>query len=587
MNNLPPALLETWLRGFIIGFSIAAPVGPIGVLCIRRTLAYGRWMGFVSGLGAATADAIYGSIAGFGLAFLASFLVEQQAWLRVVGGLFLLYLGIRIFLDRPADQAAQTRGEGIQSAYLSTFILTLTNALTILSFAAVFAGLGLANQAGNFLEAGMLVLGVFLGSTAWWLILSSLADLFRNRMDLKAMTWVNRASGLIIVTFGAAALWGVYKQPSKITANIESGGLPAQASAAGFTRADGSYSLTFPQDYGAHPDYQTEWWYYTGNLQDSQGKRFGYQLTFFRRALVPPQEWAKRASLWGTDQAYLAHFAITDAQTNEHAAFERLSRGAMGLAGAESEPFRVWLDDWEIWKLSQEVSPATYQLHASAMPGQEVNQNKQKIGLDLTLKDLKGPILQGDQGYSQKGPEAENASYYFSQTHLATQGTLQIGEQSFKVQGTSWMDHEFSTSALSDGQVGWDWFSIQLKDGNELMVFQIRRENGSIDPFSSGTWITADGSTIHLEKDDFEITALDIWKSPTSDVVYPSRWSLRVPKLALELDIHPLIPNQELNLTYQYWEGAADITGGRNGEPVSGTGFVELTGYGKSIAGEF
>jgi predicted secreted hydrolase/threonine/homoserine/homoserine lactone efflux protein len=587
MNNLSPAMLEAMLRGFIIGFSIAAPVGPIGVLCIRRTLAYGRWMGFVSGLGAAMADAIYGSIAGFGLAFIASFLVNQQVWLRLVGGLFLLYLGIRIFLDRPASQAAQVKREGMQSAYLSTFILTLTNPLTILSFAAVFTGLGLASQAGNYGEAGMLVLGVFLGSAGWWLVLTSLANLFRNRMNLKAMTWVNRASGLIIVTFGVAALWGLYKQARNITANLQSGEFSVQASAEGFERADGSYRLAFPQDFGAHPDYQTEWWYYTGNLQDSQGKRYGYQLTFFRRALASPQEWVKRDSLWGTDQAYLAHFAITDAQAEEHLAFERLSRGAVGLAGAESEPFHVWLDDWGIWYVSQKASPATFRLHASAMPGQEVSQENQKIVLDLTLNDLKGPILQDEQGYSQKGPEAGNASYYFSQTRLATQGTLQMGEQSFQVQGTSWMDHEFSTSALSDGQVGWDWFSIQLKDGNELMVFQIRREDGSIDLFSSGTWIAADGSTVHLEKSDYEIAAQDTWKSPASGVVYPSRWRLRVPELDLELDIRPLIPNQELNLAYQYWEGAVDISGRRGGEPVKGVGYVELTGYGRPIAGEF
>jgi predicted secreted hydrolase len=226
-------------------------------------------------------------------------------------------------------------------------------------------------------------------------------------------------------------------------------------------------------------------------------------------------------------------------------------------------------------------------VHASALPDQEATQASQKIILDLELRDLKGPILQGDQGYSQKGPEAGNASYYFSQTRLASQGTLQMGEQTFQVQGTSWMDHEFSTSALSDGQVGWDWFSIQLKDGSELMVFQMRNEDGSIDPFSSGTWIAQDGSTRHLEKGDFEIVVKDTWKSPTSGVVYPSRWTVRVPELDLELELRPVMADQELDLTYQYWEGAVDITGRKAGEQVAGAGYVELTGYGRSMAGEF
>ncbi len=576
-------MLETLIRGLIIGFAIAAPVGPIGVLCIRRTLAYGRWVGFVSGLGAATADALYGSIAAFGLAFLAGYLVEQQTWLRLAGGFFLLYLGIRTFRDRPANQEAQAQGESMLAAYFSTFLLTLTNPLTILSFAAIFAGLGLASQARNYREAGMLVAGVFMGSACWWLILSSLANLFRGRMDAAALTWVNRISGVIIVIFGAAALWGVFRPADQISAKLSESGRIPQTSAEGFTRADGTYTLTFPEDYGSHPDYQTEWWYYTGNLEDVQGRRYGYQLTFFRRALVPPQEWVERASLWGTNQATLAHFAITDAETGAHAAFERLSRAAVGLAGAESEPFRVWLGDWE----TQEISPDVYQLHASVLPDQESNQASQKIVLDLELRDLKGPILQGDQGYSQKGPEVGNASYYFSQTRLASQGTLQMGEQTFKVQGTSWMDHEFSTSALSTGQVGWDWFSIQLKDGSELMVFQMRGEDGSIDPFSSGTWIAPDGSTRHLEKGDFEILVKDTWKSPTSGVVYPSHWTVRVPELDLELELRPVIADQELDLTYQYWEGAVDITGRKAGEQVAGVGYVELTGYGRSMAGEF
>jgi threonine/homoserine/homoserine lactone efflux protein len=202
-------MTEFLLGGIILGFSIAAPVGPIGVLCIRRTLAEGRASGLVSGLGAATADAIYGCVAGFGLTFISSFLVNQQGWLRLVGGAFLCYLGIRTFLARPADQAAAAQGNGLIGAYGSTLLLTLTNPMTILSFAAAFAGLGMANTGRDYRSAAMLVLGVFIGSTLWWLGLSSIVSLFRTRFDARALRWVNRASGIIIAGFGLFALLSI------------------------------------------------------------------------------------------------------------------------------------------------------------------------------------------------------------------------------------------------------------------------------------------------------------------------------------------------------------------------------------------
>jgi threonine/homoserine/homoserine lactone efflux protein len=199
------------LRGLMLGFSIAAPVGPIGVLCIRRTLAEGRPSGFISGLGAASADAIYGSIAAFGLAFISSFLVSQQFWLRLIGGGFLCYLGIRTILARPSQQAAASRGNGLIQAYVSTFLLTLTNPMTIISFAAVFAGLGLANTSGNYASARILVLGVFLGSALWWLLLSGGVGIFRDRFNAQGMQWVNRISGVIITAFGLLALFSILR----------------------------------------------------------------------------------------------------------------------------------------------------------------------------------------------------------------------------------------------------------------------------------------------------------------------------------------------------------------------------------------
>jgi threonine/homoserine/homoserine lactone efflux protein len=201
--------LNLFLRGLVMGFSIAAPVGPIGVLCIRRTLAEGRLTGFISGLGAASADACYGIITAFGLTFISNYLVSQQTWLRLFGGTFLIYLGVRTFLSKPAAQAAKAKGKGLVSAYFSTFLLTLTNPMTILSFAAVFTGLGLAGQRGDYDAAGLLVLGVFCGSALWWLLLSGGVSLLRDKFDQRAMTWVNRISGVVITGFGIYAIMSI------------------------------------------------------------------------------------------------------------------------------------------------------------------------------------------------------------------------------------------------------------------------------------------------------------------------------------------------------------------------------------------
>jgi threonine/homoserine/homoserine lactone efflux protein len=198
--------LNFFLKGIIIGFSIAAPVGPIGVLCIRRTLAEGRMRGLASGLGAATADALYGCVAGFGLTFISGLLISQQFWFRLIGGLFLCYLGIRTLLSAPAEAASAIGGNGLPGAYASTFFLTLTNPMTILSFAAIFAGLGIAGTGGGYASASVLVLGVFIGSATWWLILSGGVSLFRDRFNHQRLLWVNRISGLIIAGFGLAAL---------------------------------------------------------------------------------------------------------------------------------------------------------------------------------------------------------------------------------------------------------------------------------------------------------------------------------------------------------------------------------------------
>jgi predicted secreted hydrolase/threonine/homoserine/homoserine lactone efflux protein len=554
------------LRGLIIGFSIAAPVGPIGILCIRRTLAEGRLSGFVSGLGAATADAIYGCVAGFGLTFVSDVLVGQQTWLRLLGGLFLLYLGVKTFLAQPSESPASTEGGGLIAAYGSILALTLTNPLTILSFAAVFAGLGIAETDGNYVSASVLVLGVFVGSGLWWLLLSTVAGAFRSRFSTNALWWVNRIAGIIITSFGLVALLSLIPaQRNRNDPQVRASFVGLAREETGFARAAGPRSFDFPADYGPHPEYQTEWWYYTGNLDTVDGRHFGYQFTIFRSALVPPEDREDRPSSWATDQVYMAHFAVTDVDAGRFHYFDRFSRGAAGLAGAQALPYQVWLEDWSV----EELEPGVYHLRA----------DQDGVAIDLRLADLKGPILQGDRGYSQKGPEPGNASYYYSLTRLASSGTVRVGETAYQVDGLSWMDHEFSTSALAPDQVGWDWFALQMDDGSELMVFQLRREDGTTNSFSSGTTVDPDGNTTRLGHQDFTVTANDAWRSPHSGATYPAQWTITVPSEDLVLEVTPHLADQELNVSYTYWEGAVRVSGDRAGSAVSGSGYVEMTGY--------
>jgi predicted secreted hydrolase len=360
-----------------------------------------------------------------------------------------------------------------------------------------------------------------------------------------------------------------FRDEEAITANVISVAELSQ----GFQRAAPGTTLEFPADFGPHPDYQTEWWYYTGNLKTESGRQFGYQLTFFRRALVPPQAKVERSSSWAADQVYMAHFALSDIAAEEHISSERFTRGSAGLAGAAAEPYEVWLEDWRVY----EQAPGIYALSAS----------QDEFVLDLILKDEKGPILHGDLGYSQKGIEPGNASYYYSQTRLATSGKITLMDDTFEVAGQSWKDHEYSTSALSPGQVGWDWFSIQLQDGYDLMVFQIRQEDGSIDPFSSGTLIAPDGQTQNLGVEDFQILVTETWRSLNSGAVYPAGWSIFVPRHDLELSVAPYMSDQEMEVSYIYWEGAVAVQGQHKGNPLDGDGYVELTGYAASMEGEF
>ncbi len=332
---------------------------------------------------------------------------------------------------------------------------------------------------------------------------------------------------------------------------------------AGYQRADMPRPFQFPVDHGPHPQFRNEWWYATGNLTDAAGRAFGYQLTLFRIALAPTAPVADSA--WRTNQLYMGHFALTDVLDQQHYGFERFSRGAVGLAGAQAEPFRVWLENWELASSGSEVFPM--RIHAQ----------ESGIAIDLTLNVGKPLVLQGDRGLSQKSAESGNASYYYSYTRLPTKGAIKIAEQTFIVQGASWLDREWSTSALGPDQSGWDWFALQFEDGRELMFYRLRRKDGSADAFSKGVLVSSNGQTRLLRPDAVDLQALGEWRSPQTGDRYPAAWRLRVPAEKLDLTVTPKVADQEMRLTVRYWEGAVVVTGRVGDQNISGQGYLEMT----------
>ncbi len=283
---------------------------------------------------------------------------------------------------------------------------------------------------------------------------------------------------------------------------------------AGFVYASPDRVLKFPSDYGGHPDYQTEWWYYTGNVEDQAGRHFGYQLTFFRRSIKPPSETTARDVPTAATDIYMGHLALTDSSRGVQRAFERFSRGAEPVAGVRSSPHAIWLDDWRV-----ETEGDGRRRLVAAQDG---------IALDLSLQATKGPILHGRGGYSRKGSDPNRASHYYSFPRLATRGSITVDGQRHRVAGASWMDHEFTSSGLADDQIGWDWFSIQLDNGVELMLFHLRTADGGVDPYSSGSVIAADGTVEALARENFSIDATAEWKSPRTDARYPAEWRIRI-----------------------------------------------------------
>ncbi len=335
---------------------------------------------------------------------------------------------------------------------------------------------------------------------------------------------------------------------------------------AGFAHVDGSRPLHFPQDLGAHEDFRTEWWYYTGNLQTAEGRHFGFELTIFRVGLLPPTVTLPTDSQWYGHSAYFAHFALSDISNEKFHAFDRYSRPGPGLAGAQADPYQVWLEDWNI----TQQTPGVYHLQA----------RQAEIALDLTLTDEMGIVLHGKNGYSRKGQAVTDASYYYSQPRLRAEGVVSVNGVEYNVSGLVWNDHEFSSSELDENQIGWDWFSLQFENGPALMLFQLRERGGGISAASSGTFITADGTPQAFQKNDFELRVLREWNSPHTGGVYPSAWEVRLQEPNCLLQVEPWMDDQEIHFpTVTYWEGAVHFEGTCQGTPVRGNGYVELTGY--------
>lgn len=347
-------------------------------------------------------------------------------------------------------------------------------------------------------------------------------------------------------------------------------------SGADWRQAIGPWKWNFPRDHGSHPDFRTEWWYFTGNLRDGSDKRFGYQLTFFRqgvtlRAAAPENPWSIR-------DLYLAHFALTDVSGNKFWYAERLSRRGPGLAGASELGMDLWLLNW-----------------SAKMQGNVIrlNARHKDMELALALTPRKPIIFHGEKGLSRKGLAEGQASYYFSYTDLAVRGSIKtpVSQKPFDVRGTSWFDHEFGSNQLASNQVGWDWFSLHLSDGHDLMIYFMRRSDGSVEPTSSGTLVSPLGAARHLLLSDINLQVLDRWKSQRSGGEYPARWRIRIASASIDLVVSPLILTQELvtegSTRITYWEGAVSGSGRSGHKEVTCEGYVEMTGYAGSLAGVF
>lgn len=352
----------------------------------------------------------------------------------------------------------------------------------------------------------------------------------------------------------------------------------AVVQAAPWKYATAGYKFEFPRDHASHPDYKIEWWYYTGNVKAADGRRFGYQVTFFR---VGVDHTPSNPSRWAIRDLQMTHLAVSDASGRRYRYSEKLSRGGPGLAGARSDQYYVWNDDWTAM-LDTGSDPRSGRRERHLLRA-----SSPQAAINLMLEPGKPPAINGVNGISQKGAQAGNASHYYSLTRMPTTGTIAIDGEEFTVSGDSWMDHEFGTSFLEPEQRGWDWLSIQLSDGRELMLYQLRRADGSRDPRSSGTTVDRSGRTSHLANDDFTLTPGRRQFKSKNGAVYPIEWIVGIPSQRLALTVTTPLDDQELSLERStgiaYWEGMIDVAGRSGGEPVTGSGYLEMTGYHGSL----
>ena len=329
--------------------------------------------------------------------------------------------------------------------------------------------------------------------------------------------------------------------------------------------ASPGYHFSFPRDHFSHPQFQTEWWYFTGNLRASDGHRFGYELTFFRQAnhvdpalLTTPK--------WKPDEIYLAHLALTDIDGKRFFHTERLNRTGPGLAGASQQDSRYWNGNWQVRWLDP---GANNRMRLEAICDQ--------LKLELSLDPEKPPVIHGRNGVSRKGPKPGESSHYISFTRIQSQGQLTWEGKRLEVTGFSWMDHEFFTEPPDNGLVGWDWFSIQLSNNTEVMLYRLRHNEGP--SFSSGTFVDDKGKARFLDEAQFTLTPQRSWKSKQTNVIYPIAWHISIPSLKLELNVKTPLPTQELveknSISPTYWEGVVDY----EGSSVKGSGYLEMTGY--------
>jgi predicted secreted hydrolase len=327
----------------------------------------------------------------------------------------------------------------------------------------------------------------------------------------------------------------------------------------------------FPGDHAAHPAYRIEWWYYTGNLDAADGRRFGYQVTFFRVGVDPAPA---NPSRWAVRDVYMTHVAVSDPGGGRYRYAERLNRAGPGIAGADADRYRVWNDDW------------TASLDAGGRHVVRVVEGG--LGVDLVLDEGRAPTINGRDGFSRKAAGEGRGSHYYSLTRMPTRGTLVIDDERVEVTGSSWMDREFGSNVLAPDQQGWDWLALQLSDGSDLMIYQLRRRDGSRDPHSSGTLTRADGRVVPLEAGDFAITpAGPSFRSTRTGAVYPIGWRIDIPAESLALTVSTPLANQELDATAStgvaYWEGLVDVAGTLRGRAVTGRGYLEMTGYAGSV----